>query len=237
MTLDQAREIVSTRGWLSLTPAPFRAAVLSRVSLQAFEPGVSIYSVNDPPGGMYGLVAGSVKVAMAPGEDGPFIGHIMTPGSWSGYGPAIAGCNRIIGLTAGRNCEALLLPLHAINEILAREPIGWRYLAGLALIDTQTALGAMDDLMIRDEFRRLVAVLLRAGGYRHNGGSIDGAGAEPIWVDVNQTDLAHMCNLSRTTTGAILRRLEAERLVAIGYGQIGIIAPAALRARLAEKPQ
>jgi CRP/FNR family cyclic AMP-dependent transcriptional regulator len=232
LTLEQAREIVSTRGWLSLTSADFRAAVLARVALQTFRPGESIYSVNDPPGGMYGLVSGSVKVAIAPGEDGPYIGHIMTPGSWSGYGPAIAGCNRIVGLTAGRNCQVLFLPLHAINEILAREPTGWRYLAGLALIDTQTAVGAMDDLMIRDEFRRLVAVLLRAGGYRHNGGSAESNGNAPVWVDVNQSDLARMSNLSRSTAGAILRQLEADRLVSIGYGQIRILAPAALRARL-----
>lgn len=232
LTLDKAKEIVTTRGWLSLTSADFRSAVLARVALQNFRPGEAIYSINDPPGGMYGLVAGSVKVAMAPGEDGPFIGHIMTPGSWSGYGPAIAGCNRIIGLTAGRNCQVLFLPLHAINEILAHEPTGWRFLAGLALIDTQIALGAMDDLMIRDEFRRLVAVLLRSGGFRRHDGGAERNGEAAIWVDVNQTDLAHMSNLSRSTAGAILRQLEAERLVSIGYGQIGILAPAALRARL-----
>ncbi|WP_374545933.1 Crp/Fnr family transcriptional regulator [Rhodoblastus sp.] len=232
VTLDEAKDIATTRGWLNMTSEAFRRAILARVALQSFQLGESIYSVNDPPGGMYGLVAGSVKVSMAPGDDGPFIGHIMTPGSWSGYGPTIAGCNRIIGLTAGRNCQVLFLPLHAINEILTRDPIGWRYLAGLALIDTQIALGAMEDLMIRDEFRRFLAVLLRSGGYR-NGAKDIAKDMQPVWVDVNQTDLANMCNLSRTTTGVFLRRLEAEGQVRIGYGQIGIFAPAALRAKLA----
>ncbi len=226
LTLEEARELVSARGWLSQTSNEFRSAILGRVSLQAFAPGASIYSVDDPPGGMYGLVAGGVKVAMAPGEDGPFIGHIMTPGSWSGYGPAIAGGNRIIGLTAGRNCQVLFLPLHALNEILARDPASWRHMAGLALIDTQTALGAMNDLMIRDEFRRFLAALLRVGGFRRGGGDDDGL----VWLDLNQSELAHMSNLSRTTVGVFLRRLEAEDHVRIGYGQIGIRAPEALRA-------
>jgi CRP-like cAMP-binding protein len=230
LTIDEVRELVSSRGWLSQTSDDFRSAILGRVSLQAFSPGASIYSVDDPPGGMYGLVAGSVKIAIAPGEDGPFIGHIMTPGSWSGYGPAIAGGARIVGLTAGRNCQVLFLPLRAINEILARDPASWRFLAGLALIDTKIALGAMNDLMIRDEFRRFLAALLRAGDFRHGGGHDDGHDDELVWLDLNQSELAHMSNLSRTTAGVFLRRLEAEGHVRIGYGRIGLCAPEALRA-------
>ncbi len=230
LTLEEAKIVVISRGWLSRTPDDFRDAVLSRVLLQSFRSGESIYSVNDPPGGMYGLVSGSVKVSSAEGEDGPYIAHVMTPGSWSGYGPAIAGCNRIIGLTAGRNCQVLFLPLHAITEIMTGDPAGWRHLAGLALSDARLALGAMDDLMIRDEFRRFLAVLLRAGGCRYG----DENGGEPVWMDLSQTDLAHMCNLSRTTTGEFLRKLGAERLVEIRYGRIGILAPAALRGRLAK---
>jgi CRP-like cAMP-binding protein len=226
--LAYAREIVSTRGWLSQTPEDFRLAVLSRVSLQSFKPGQSIYSVDDPPGGMYGLASGSVKVSVAPGDDVPVLAHIMTPGSWAGYGSAVTGCRRIAGLSAGRNCHALFLPLHAINEIAARDPLAWRYIAALALMDLKIALGAMDDLMIRDEFRRMIAVLLRAGGFRHG----DGGERAPLWLDLSQSELAAMSNLARTTTGAFLHRLEAEGHVEIRYGQIGVLAPEALRAKL-----
>jgi CRP/FNR family transcriptional regulator, cyclic AMP receptor protein len=233
LTLDEAKTIVTTRGWLSQTPEDFRRAVLARVALQSFRAGETIYSVGDPPGGMYGLAAGSVRIANAPGERGPYVAHVMTPGHWSGYGPAIAGCTRIIGLSAGRDCQVLFLSLHAINDITARDPASWRCIAGLALIDTQISLGAMDDLMIRDEFHRFIAVLLRAGGFRHaNGTGVNGSGAEPVRVDINQADLAHMCNLSRSTLSGFLRRLEAEGEIEVGYGQIGILTPATLRARL-----
>jgi CRP-like cAMP-binding protein len=228
LTLDEAKTIVTTRGWLSLTPEDFRRAVLARVSLQSHQTGESIYSVGDPPGGMYGLASGSVKVASAPGERGPYFAQIMTPGHWSGYGPAILGCNRIVGLTAGRDCQVLFLPLHAINDIATRDPASWRYIAALSLSDTQLALGAIDDLTIRDEFHRCIAILLRSGGLRH----VNGNGREPVRVDVNQIELAHMCNLSRSALGGFLRRLEAEGEIEIGYGQIGILKPAALRARL-----
>jgi CRP/FNR family transcriptional regulator, cyclic AMP receptor protein len=229
MTLERAKGVVASRGWLSQTGAGFRDAVLARVSLRSYRSGDTIYSINDPPGGMYGLAAGGAKVSSAQDEDGPYVAHIMTPGDWTGYGPAITGGNRIIGLTAGRNCQLLSLPLHAVEEILAGDPESWRHLALLALIDTQIALGAMEDLAIRDEFRRFLAVLLRAGGSRYG----DPNGDVPIRIDLNQTDLAHMCNLSRNTVGAFLRSLEGEGLIETGYGVIGIRKPTALRGRLA----
>lgn len=71
---------------------------------------------------MYGLAAGSAKVSSAQDEDGPHVAHIMIPGAWTGCGPAIAGGDRIVGLKAGRNCQLLFLPLHAVEEILAGDP-------------------------------------------------------------------------------------------------------------------
>jgi hypothetical protein len=43
LTRDAAYEVVSTRGWLSLTPAAFRGAVLERCQLQEFGAGVPVY--------------------------------------------------------------------------------------------------------------------------------------------------------------------------------------------------
>ncbi len=62
MTPEQAKCVVASRGWLSQTPAGFRDAVLARLSLPSCLSGETIYSINDPPGGMYGLVAGSAEL-------------------------------------------------------------------------------------------------------------------------------------------------------------------------------
>lgn len=231
LTFDKAREFAATRGWLAMTSQDFRRALLDRVTLQAFRSGETVYSIGDPPGGLYGLVAGTFKIWLAPGDEGPSPGHVLTPGRWTGYGPAITGGNRIISLHAGRHCQALFLPLHSLNEMLAREPVWWRYLALLALLDTQLATGGLDDLVIRDEYRRFLAVLLRNGGCRYGFTPTD----KPVWIDINQTELAFMCNLSRTTAGGFLRRLEAQGHVEIGYRHIGILAPQALLAQLALK--
>ena len=156
-TLDQAHAIVARQGWLSFPPPPFRQKVLERCQFQELSAGATIYSVGDPPGGMFGLVAGKLAISIAPGERGPYVGHFAQPGTWFGEASAFTEQPRRIGLSATRDSEVLHLPLHAIREIVAADPGAWRWfgLASIAHIDT--AIGGADDLLIMeaDEARSL----------------------------------------------------------------------------------
>ena len=53
-----------------------------------------------------------------------------------------------------------------------------------------------------------------------------------IEIDVSQEDLAVMTNLARTTSGTVLRTLEAAGQVKVSYRRVRILAPDALRAML-----
>jgi len=109
-------------------------------------------------------------------------------------------------------------------------PAAWRFF-GLVTIDhLDLAMGGSDDLMIRDHVKRFVAVLLRLANCRY----VDPPDGLPIEVNVSHEDLAHMANVARTTAGAILRELEAERHLALSYRRISILAPEALRKMLRE---
>jgi CRP-like cAMP-binding protein len=229
-TLDRAHAIVARQGWLSFPPPPFRQTVLNRCLLEKFNAGATIYSVGDPPGGMYGLVAGKFAISIAPGEGGPYVGHFAQPGTWFGEAAAFTEQPRRIGLAATRDSEILHLPLPAIREIVAADPGAWRWFGLASIAHVDTAVGGADDLLIRDHVKRFVAVLLRLGGCRY--ATPPGAGS--IEIDVNQEDLAAMTNLARTTAGALLRRLQAAGHIEVGYRSIILRAPDALRATLAD---
>jgi CRP/FNR family transcriptional regulator, cyclic AMP receptor protein len=221
---------MARNGWLSQTPESFRQAVLDRCVMQRVEAGATIYATGDPPGGMYGLVSGAFRVSVAQGERGPYFAHFFGPGDWFGEGPAISGRARIVGLSAGRESDVLHLPLRAVDEILRKDPATWRLFAVLTLGKLETAMWAIDDLMMRDSLKRFVAVLLRLGGCR----AATPPGVAPIAVYVSQDDLAAMANVSRSTANAILQRLEAAGHVIQSYRQIGIVSPDRLRSMLAE---
>jgi CRP-like cAMP-binding protein len=221
---------MARNGWLSLTPESFRRTVLDLSVLQKVEAGATIYATGDPPGGMYGLVSGAFKVSVAQGERGPYFAHFFGPGDWFGEGPAISGRARIVGLSAGRESEVLHLPLRSVDEILRKEPASWRFFAALTLGKLETAMWAIDDLMMRDSDKRFVAVLLRLGGCR----AATPPGGVAIVVHVSQDDLAAMANVSRSTANATLRKLEASGSITQSYRQIGITSPDRLRAMLVE---
>jgi CRP/FNR family transcriptional regulator, cyclic AMP receptor protein len=221
-------EVVLRRGWLSLTPASFQKLVLDRCQSEHFKAGMPVYSVGDEPGGMYGLVAGGLGISIAPRRSGPYTAQFALPGTWFGEAGAFTRQPRRIGLITTRDTQMLHLPLWAIDEIVGRDPTAWRFF-GLATIEhLDLAVGGGDDLMIRDHFKRFVAVLLRLGDCRSAKFSEDG----PIEIDLSHEALAHMANVARTTAGAILGKLEADGHVVLAYRRIQIVKPAALRALL-----
>jgi CRP-like cAMP-binding protein len=231
LSLDEARELVARRGWLARCSPEFRDAVVKRCVLRNLAGGAIINLVGDPPGGIFGLVSGSIGVSIAPGENGPYFAHVMQAGEWFGEGPAITGGPRMVGHSARSECQILYLSLPAIKDITREDPGAWRFIAALSNSHLEMAVGGADDLMIRDHVRRLIAILLRLGGCRRT----TPPGSKPITVDANQEDLARMANLSRNSAGKVLRDLEAAGLVSLSYRRVRIIDADTLRARLASE--
>ena len=202
--------------------------MLDRCKLEALRAGATIYSVGDPPGGMYGLVRGNFALSIAPGERGPYVAHFARPGTWFGEAAAFTEQPRRIGLAVTRDSELLHLPLPAIREIVAADPGAWRFFGFAAIAHYDVAIGAADDLLIRDHFKRSVAVLVRLGGCRY----VTPPGPAPIEFDVSQEDFAAMTNVARTTAGTVLRTLEAAGHIEVSYRKVRILKPDALRAML-----
>jgi CRP/FNR family cyclic AMP-dependent transcriptional regulator len=229
---EAACEIVRNKGWLRHTPASFQRAVLDRCRLEQFAAGEPVYSVGDDPGGMYGVVTGALGISVAPGDDGPYVAHLAMTGFWFGEAAAFTRQPRRVGLTATRDAELLHLPLHAIDEIVGRDPAAWRQFGLITIAQLDAAIGATDDLMIRDHVKRFVAVLLRFANCRY----VSPRDGLPIEVDISHEDLAHKSNVARTTAGAILRTLEAKGVLALSYRCIQILKPVALRDMLSDGP-
>jgi CRP/FNR family cyclic AMP-dependent transcriptional regulator len=225
---DAACAIVRSHGWLSHTPTSFQRAVLDRCRLEQFAAGTPVYSIGDEPGGIFGIVAGSLGISVAPREQGPYIAHFALPGSWFGQAAVFTRGPRRIGLIATRDTVLLHLPLRAIDEIVRHDPSAWRLFALPLFEHLDVSIGGSDDLMHRNHVKRVVAVLLRLGNCR----LVSPRKRRPIEIDVNHEDLAYMANVARTTAGAILRKLEADRHLALSYGRISILAPDALRRML-----
>jgi CRP-like cAMP-binding protein len=151
--------------------------------------------------------------------------HMASAPFWMGYGPLLHGTRRVVNAQARTPAWIATFPKSKVIPLLESRPGWWRPFMKLMAIYGDVMSLTAADLLIPKSDLRLAAVLLRFGGARHAAA----ASAEPIRVPVTQEELAAASNMSRNSTGAILRRFTAMGLVETGYGSIDILDPVALR--------
>jgi len=216
---------LSERGWLSRTPADFRIAVISASQTVHRAAGQQIYFVGDDLGGMFGVCSGAIEIATPLGNPDANVVHLGQPGLWIGAGPALTGAPRRISISARTDVVLAHLSLAAIQRMVGNRPEWWRHIGALAIENMQTAIGAAADLLIRDNQRRCIAVLLRLCGARYE----DPVSESSLTTPVSQEELASMTHLSRNAVGAVVRRLAAQHLIELRYRAIHLCAPDTLR--------
>lgn len=215
--------LLMERGWLSRQPEEFRQAILAIIVWKQVDAGDTIIIGGDVDGGLWGVADGYLDITSAISTADSPPAHIGQPGSWWGPMPVFGG-KRNSNVTARTDALLALVPLGALQALLAANPGWWRSVGALAVELMEVAAVGLADLLIRDARLRCVAVLLRVAGCRM--GPPPGAA---ITVPVSQDDFAAMTNLSRGSAGAVLRGLEAEGQIRLGYRSITIIAPPRLR--------
>jgi CRP-like cAMP-binding protein len=212
-------------GWLSRTPAEFQDAVLARCLWSRVPGGTALTHGGDREGGMYGIASGMVEVTPAVGPaDLPIINIARAP-YWFGLLPVGLGAPRAVGITTRGPCDVAVVPQAVLTALLTGRPDWWQLLTAQALEHFNTAAQCAADLLIPDSRRRCIAVLLRAAGQRGGDSPATDAG-------VSQNELAAMANMSRQTTGNLLRGLAAEGFLELGYRSIVLRDVAGLKALL-----
>jgi CRP-like cAMP-binding protein len=207
---EQARLILTASGWLARQPKSFQAQVLRRGLPSSFRKGESIYRIGDEPGGIYGLVSGSLALFTAPNGAAPRMPHLSAPGHWTGEGSYLTGEPRRIELRAVTDCAVLTLPLDQMQQMAAGNPEAARRFGEIAMLDIDLAVRVIHDLLIPDRDRRIAAVLARCA-----------AAGETI--PLLQEELAAMANASRKQVNAALARFASRGWAAPGYRTIRVL--------------
>jgi CRP/FNR family transcriptional regulator, cyclic AMP receptor protein len=214
-----------TSEWLRLVPESFRTALMDGCIVRDYAPGDGIFRHEDSPIGLVGLVSGMARVDVAPNERGPSLGHFVRPGNWVGAVAVLAQQDHFVSLTATRASTAAILPVAALNHLAMSDKDTWRYIGLLVATNMKTAIGFADDLMIRAPSMRLAAVMLRLAGVRNADNPLD---PEPE-LDINQSELAALANLSRATAAKLISRWQDTGMLACNYRKIRLLRAKSLR--------
>lgn len=217
----RAERIVSERGWLPLLPEAFRSEVLRRSTLLHFAPDEPVFHLGDPPGGIYGLVAGTVSVSLAPDGATPRLILLGVPGHWTGEACFLTRKPRRGELRAAVETTMLHLPLDAMDQMAARDPAVAHHVALILMMSVEFLFRVIHDLQKPEADRRIASVLQRTTWI----------GEAPI--PLTQSEVGVMANASRKQVNAAIKRFAEAGWLTNTYRSITITNPGALR-RFAE---
>lgn len=214
----QMRESLLADGWLSAQPAEFQEIILEESKARFYPAGTMVYEVGDPPGGIYGVVSGTVAINIAPGETGPHVASVSATGDWFGEGGYLTRQPRRIGLVA--LCDSWLahVSLARMGQITYRCPDACRMFGAIAMYNMENAIRAVEDLLNPSAERRFAATLWRCCAGRSGAGLV-----------MTQAELGRVSNCSRKVVNRVVQKLEELGMVRQGYGAIHIVDAGKLR--------
>lgn len=218
------------RGWFSRAPIDFQQAFFPICRLRRFTAGEALYVAGDEPGGIFGICSGSVAISVPLDTSEMHFVHLCQPGAWFGEGSLLTNQPRPISAMARTDVTVAYAPLGALLALLNRNPEWWQIFGGLSVESSLFIIGSADDLMIRDNERRCIAIILRICGCRFENTDSDGS----VTARISHEELASMANLARNTVGEILHRLSEQGHVELGYRTVKVRNSDVLRAMVVQ---
>jgi CRP-like cAMP-binding protein len=217
--------LLNVPGWLSEQPAAFGRQLLQIARTVSIARGDLVFSADDPPGGIYGVVSGGIGIEGGGAFHMVRLGHVLRAGAWFGHHPVLSpGARRVQTMRATEDSSLIHVPLSPLETLMKADPLAARCLGNMADGGSILATRIISDLLIPNAPQRVAAVLLRVTGAE--------SGIEPTHPDgflMTQAELGEMANVSRQHLNQVLSELRGKGWIAMRYQRLRVIDAAALR--------
>jgi CRP/FNR family cyclic AMP-dependent transcriptional regulator len=183
---------------LRSAPAEELGALAAASRVRTFRRGQVVFTRGDPADTVIVVVSGRVKVVVRSADGGALTLAIIGPGGVFGELGAADSGPRSSDAETLDECQLLLVPREAIQEVCARIPSVARALTAVIAATLRRLTDATADLIFLDLPRRVAKKLLSQPS------GDDGA----IRLKLSQEDLAHQVGGTRQSVNAALRGFE-----------------------------
>lgn len=213
----QARgeSLLRGQGWLSDIAEPLQSRILAQGRWLRRQPGEPLAMAGDEFGGLIGIAAGVIfsRAGNAPADVAMTDLHFAPV--WTFSRAIVPGEMRVVSIVAQTEVIALRIPQFALMQLMTEHPeLVAHLLRNIANLFARMTM-VLGDGQIRDGRERCIATLLRLSDQ-----SIQGT--VPERLPIGQQELAGMANLLRQKAGEVLRELERDGLIELGYRWMAI---------------
>ena len=218
------RSRLLTGQWFSHLPASFQDSLLAAARERRLTAGQRLFQRGDPPCGLYAVLDGAVRIGAVSEQGKEALLSLVEAPHWFGEISLFDGQPRTHDAYAVGPCTLLNIPQATLLKLLDEHPVYWRHLALLMSHKLRLTFINLEQLSLLPAPARLAhRLLMIAEGY----GEID---APRRLLQLPQEQLASMLSLSRQTTNQILKDLQGQGIIGLGYGEIEILDAVRLRA-------
>ncbi|AUF99653.1 Crp/Fnr family transcriptional regulator [Pseudomonas sp. 09C 129] len=223
MKMQVWRERLMSGQWFSRLPAQLQNSLLVNARLRSLAPGQRLFQRGDPPCGLYAVLEGTVRIGAVSEEGKEALLSLVEAPHWFGEISLFDGQPRTHDAYAVGPCSLLNVPQAALLELLDEHPQYWRQLALLMSHKLRLTFINLEQLSLMPAPARVAnRLLMIARGY----GETD---TTRRVLHLPQEQLALLLSLSRQTTNQILKDLQGQGILKLGYGEIEILDEARLR--------
>ena len=216
MDTEKWRSQLASGHWFSHLPASFQHSLLTSARQRQLAAGQYLFKRGDPPCGLYAVLDGTLRISAVNEHGKEALLSLVERPYWFGEICLFDGLPRTHDACAVGPCTLLQVPQQALLNILGESPPYWRDLALLMSQKLRLSFINIEHLSLMPASVRLAhRLLMIVEGYG------DTEQSKRV-LQLPQEDLAAMLSLSRQTTNALLKDLQAQGVVRLGYEEIEI---------------
>lgn len=183
-----------------------------------------VYLAGDPPNGLFLVLAGEVRVVQNAGDGGQALLGTTNPGTWFGESSMLDGRPRFSDALAVGDTKLLQIGNAAFRKLTAGNVEHYAAFTRLLCDHYRTAMTHIVTTATQPAMTRLAQRLL----YFADAEAKANPGRRARGFRLAQRDLATTVGVSRQTLNGLLKEIEAQGLIEIGYARITLKKPAAI---------
>jgi CRP-like cAMP-binding protein len=216
---DPVVDLLGQGRWFGgLSPA-LQRQIVERSTIERFEPGEFLIEEGTSPPGMYAVLEGRVRVRRRLPDGSDITLHVGGRGFWVGEYGLVSGKPTIGSTVADTRVRALFLSTTAFERIVDDEPMHFRAFMALVLERYRRVFGLVAELQGLPSEERLRRRLLNMASMWRD----DLPVSEPVAIPLSQVELARMLGLSRQRLSTLLKRLQAQGTIEVGFRSIRVL--------------
>ncbi|HAG95447.1 MAG: Crp/Fnr family transcriptional regulator [Thalassolituus sp.] len=218
MNPNDYRKLLESGFWFKELPEELKQALLDAGIIKHFRQAGRLFSRGDEFNGLYAVLKGSIQITGISENGKESVLIVLESPNWFGEIALLDNKTRTHDAFTEEDTELLWISHSHIKRILAERPEWWREFGLLLAFKLRLAFVAIESIATLPATVRVARWLMlianRYGLSQEDNHKI---------IKVQQQQLALMVSVSRQTTNQILKKMEAQGLIKLSYGEIEIL--------------